>query len=207
MAALRISLRSSRKFPSSLSFSSSVISVPRGRIRQSLSVPLQQGCAKSAEPSHCLESIFPVQSQTARAYSSCKGVLSPNENNENSDGSPSSSLSNLFHSEDQAPFCPINGTAHSDPGYAVDHQDDPPSLPGQRAFVECDRAALIDLFTTHAQDCSVSGKHLDREGLAKIMKAVGENADEETIERVFSAADVSGDGLIQLEVSEQKVTL
>ena len=204
VAALRISLRSSRKFTSS-----SVISVPRGRIRQPLSVPLQQGCAKSVGLSHCSEdSSFPVQSQTTRAYSSCKGVLSPN--NENSDGSPSSSsssLSNLFHSEDQAPFCPINGTAHSDPGYAVDHQDDPPSLPGQRAFVECDRAALIDLFTTHAQDCSVSGKHLDREGLAKIMKAVGENANEETIERVFSAADVSGDGLIQLEVSEQKVTL
>jgi hypothetical protein len=134
-----------------------------------------------------------TQNRSQRCWYSSSRTLSEKDtsNNQNDD------LAGLFPAEPVA--CPINGSFSDDLGYAVDHQDDP-SLPGQRAFVECDRAALIDLFTTHARDCSVSGRHLDRDGLAKIMKAVGENADDATIDKVFSAADVSGDGLIQLEV-------
>jgi hypothetical protein len=74
-------------------------------------------------------------------------------------------------------------------------------LAGSRAFVDCDRTALIDLFHQYAKDCDVSGKHLDRKGLASILKAVGENPPKSVVDQLFQAADVSGDGLIQLEVS------
>ena len=76
-------------------------------------------------------------------------------------------------------------------------------LAGSRAFVECDRTALIDLFDQYAKLCDVSGKHLDRKGLSSILKAVGENPQKSVIDQLFKAADVSGDGLIQLEVRHE----
>jgi hypothetical protein len=78
-------------------------------------------------------------------------------------------------------------------------------LAGSRAFVDCDRTALIDLFDQYAKGCDVSGKHLDRKGLTSILKAVGENPQKSVIDQLFMAADVSGDGLIQLEVRQVMV--
>ena len=79
-------------------------------------------------------------------------------------------------------------------------EDEEAPLPGSRAFVECDRAALIDLFHKYAVNCDVSGRYLDREGLGSILKAVGENPDPETLERLFRTADMNGDGSIEVEV-------
>lgn len=70
--------------------------------------------------------------------------------------------------------------------------------PGSRAFVECDRNALIDLFHKYAVDCDVSGRYLDLEGLRKLLRAVGENLDQATLERLFATADINGDGTIEL---------
>ena len=79
-----------------------------------------------------------------------------------------------------------------------EHSLAPP--PGSRAFVECDRNALIDLFHKYAVDCDVSGRYLDLEGLRKLLKAVGENLDQATLERLFATADINGDGTIELNV-------
>jgi hypothetical protein len=73
-------------------------------------------------------------------------------------------------------------------------------LPGSRAFVECDRNALIDLFHKYAVDCDIDGRYLDLEGLRKLLRAVGENLDQATLERLFETADINGDGSIELDV-------
>ena len=80
------------------------------------------------------------------------------------------------------------------------HLIDKSSEPGSKAFVECDRAALIDLFNEYAKNCDVEGCHLDRDGLKSILRSVGENADDDTVEHLFRLADDSGDDLIQLDV-------
>lgn len=76
-------------------------------------------------------------------------------------------------------------------------------LPGSKAFVECDRAAVIDLFHKHATECETTDRRfLDRNGLRAIIEAVGESADDETLERLFQTADVDPhDGVIELDVS------
>lgn len=71
---------------------------------------------------------------------------------------------------------------------------------GGKAFVECDRAAVIDLFQKHAVNCDVSGRYLDREGLTKVLRAVGENADPETVEKLFKFADIKQNGVIGIDV-------
>ena len=73
--------------------------------------------------------------------------------------------------------------------------------PGSRAFVECEREALIDLFHRYASDCDTMGRYLDRDGLASILRAVGETTDDETLEKLFQTADINGDGTIELDVS------
>jgi len=73
-------------------------------------------------------------------------------------------------------------------------------LPGSKAFVECDRNALIDLFHKFAVDCDKSGRYLNLEGLRKLLKAVGEHLDQATLERLFQAADMDGNGNIELTV-------
>jgi Ca2+-binding EF-hand superfamily protein len=83
----------------------------------------------------------------------------------------------------------------------VDDEDLPP---GSRAFVECDRAALIDLFQKHAVNCDTSGRYLDRDGLGAILRTVGENPDQETLEQLFQTADINGDGSIELDVRRKK---
>jgi Ca2+-binding EF-hand superfamily protein len=85
----------------------------------------------------------------------------------------------------------------------VDDEDLPP---GSRAFVECDREALIDMFHKYAVNCDISGRYLNRDGLGAILRAVGEDPDQETLERLFRTADINGDGSIELEVRRKKGT-
>jgi hypothetical protein len=80
----------------------------------------------------------------------------------------------------------------------VDHSNETPLL-GSKAFVECDRTAVIDLFHKHAKTCDISGRFLDRDGLSKVLRAVGENADTETVEHLFQFADLKQSGVIKLD--------
>jgi hypothetical protein len=83
--------------------------------------------------------------------------------------------------------------------------DAPPAgdaeLPGSKAFLECDRAAVIDLFHKYSVYCDDDGDHLNKEGLRQILQAVGENQDEDTLDRLYEAADLDGNGVIELNVS------
>lgn len=47
----------------------------------------------------------------------------------------------------------------------------------------------------------MSGKHMDKKRLGDLLRAIGENPDEETLDRLFTVADESGDGIIELEAS------
>jgi hypothetical protein len=67
---------------------------------------------------------------------------------------------------------------------------------GSKAFVDCDREAIIDLFQEYAKE----GPFLSRQSLAAILKAIGECSDEEIVNKLFEAADENGDGVIELEV-------
>lgn len=80
------------------------------------------------------------------------------------------------------------------------HEEESSASPGSRAFVECDRNALLDLFYKYAKECSVSGKSLDKPGLAKLLKAVGEHLEEAELEELFQASDLDNSGAIDLEV-------
>jgi hypothetical protein len=75
---------------------------------------------------------------------------------------------------------------------------------GSKAFVDCDREAIVDLFRKYAVDCDVSGRYMDKERLADLLRAVGENPNQETIDRLFAVADENGDGAIELDVRRQK---
>ena len=93
------------------------------------------------------------------------------------------------------PRKPVFGVGDTDPETLQ------PSLPGSRAFVDCDRAAVIDLFHQYAVTSNgTKDKYLDRQGLASILKAVGENPDAETLERLYLNADADGNGMIELDV-------
>eukprot|EP00538_Stauroneis_constricta_P002364 CAMPEP_0119553528 /NCGR_PEP_ID=MMETSP1352-20130426/6260_1 /TAXON_ID=265584 /ORGANISM="Stauroneis constricta, Strain CCMP1120" /LENGTH=490 /DNA_ID=CAMNT_0007599959 /DNA_START=238 /DNA_END=1710 /DNA_ORIENTATION=+ len=75
--------------------------------------------------------------------------------------------------------------------------------PGSKAFlVECNREALIDLFHKFANDCEMTSgdKYLDRAGLHKVLKSVGESYyTEQMLDDLFQIADLSKNGLISLE--------
>lgn len=80
--------------------------------------------------------------------------------------------------------------------------DDSPSStaqkPGSKAFIlESDRLALVDLFRKHASP--EDPQTLDREALGLVLEAVGETPDEKTLDRIFRAADLDGNGTIDLE--------
>jgi hypothetical protein len=85
--------------------------------------------------------------------------------------------------------------------FVHDDDEDGELPPGSKAFVECDREAIIDLFYKFAVNCDVSGKFLDKERLGDLLRTVGENPDQITIDRLFSVADINGDGVIELDVS------
>eukprot|EP00339_Tiarina_fusa_P017771 CAMPEP_0117008202 /NCGR_PEP_ID=MMETSP0472-20121206/7801_1 /TAXON_ID=693140 ORGANISM="Tiarina fusus, Strain LIS" /NCGR_SAMPLE_ID=MMETSP0472 /ASSEMBLY_ACC=CAM_ASM_000603 /LENGTH=392 /DNA_ID=CAMNT_0004710173 /DNA_START=114 /DNA_END=1292 /DNA_ORIENTATION=+ len=79
-----------------------------------------------------------------------------------------------------------------------DKDEDKEVLPGSKAFLECDRAAVIDLFHKYSVYCDDDGDHLDKEGLRQILQAVGENPDQATLDQLYEAADLDGNGVIEL---------
>lgn len=89
---------------------------------------------------------------------------------------------------------PSNRVADHSP---LDNED----LPlGSKAFVECDRDAIVDLFRKFAVNCDVTGRYMDKERLGDLLRAVGENPNQQTIDRLFAVADENGDGAIELDV-------
>jgi len=90
-----------------------------------------------------------------------------------------------------------SGPANRSSDVALLSQEEAPL--GSKAFVDCDRYAIMDLFHKFAVNCDVTGKHMDKERLGDLLRAIGENPDEETIDRLFTLADENGDGTIELE--------
>lgn len=90
---------------------------------------------------------------------------------------------------------------------ADDDTNKSPQPPGSKAFMlESDRHALVDLFKKHA--ASKNPRCLDRKALALVLKAIGENPDEATLEKIFQDADLDGNGVIDLEeflISSDKI--
>eukprot|EP00980_Cylindrotheca_fusiformis_P024204 scaffold11634_cov109-Cylindrotheca_fusiformis.AAC.7 len=72
--------------------------------------------------------------------------------------------------------------------------------PGSKAFVECDRDAIVDLFRKYAVNCDSSGRCMDKQRLGDLLRAIGENPNQQTLDRLFAAADENGDGVIELHV-------
>jgi hypothetical protein len=75
---------------------------------------------------------------------------------------------------------------------------------GSKAYVDCDREAIVDLFHKYAVNCDVSGRGIDKERLGDLLRAVGENPNQKTIDRLFAVADEDGNGVIELDVRRQK---
>jgi hypothetical protein len=84
------------------------------------------------------------------------------------------------------------------------------SVPGSQAFVDCELYALVDLFDKYAfmqpSDDTVaslsSNKFINRDGLKRLLHAVGESPTEDMLEKLFEEADADGNGVIDLDVSD-----
>jgi len=85
------------------------------------------------------------------------------------------------------------------------YHSSPPSEPGSLAFAAGELAAVSDLFFRYAntsdggidQDGS---SFLTPSGVRKMLSSIGENPDDATFEKLFHAADLNGDGKLQLHV-------
>lgn len=83
------------------------------------------------------------------------------------------------------------------------YHSSPPSEPGSLAFAAGELAAVSDLFFRYAntsdggidQDGS---SFLTPSGVRKMLSSIGENPDDATFEKLFHAADLNGDGKLQL---------
>lgn len=64
---------------------------------------------------------------------------------------------------------------------------------GSRAFLPSELPAVSDLFSDFAH-----GGTLDKSGLAKLLKAVGEMPDQAMLDDLFAAADTDGSGLLDI---------
>ncbi|KAL3935978.1 MAG: hypothetical protein SGBAC_008604, partial [Bacillariaceae sp.] len=53
-----------------------------------------------------------------------------------------------------------------------------------------------------AVNCDVSGKYIDKERLGDLLRAIGENPDEKTLDSMYLIADENGDGNIELDVGD-----
>lgn len=53
-----------------------------------------------------------------------------------------------------------------------------------------------------ALNCDVSGKYMDKERLGDLLRAIGENPDEKTLDSMFLVADERKNGIIELDVSD-----
>jgi len=71
--------------------------------------------------------------------------------------------------------------------------------PGSVAFAECETAAMTDLFHSFAQSDCTGSKYLTLRGVRDLLVSIGERPDEETLIRIFTAADTSKNGKLSLD--------
>jgi hypothetical protein len=79
------------------------------------------------------------------------------------------------------------------------------TMPGSRAFLDCELFALVDLFDKYALPldtvASNNSKFINRDGLKRLMNAVGESPTEEMLQKMFEEADTDDNGVVDLDVS------
>jgi hypothetical protein len=73
--------------------------------------------------------------------------------------------------------------------------------PGSLAFADCEYDAVTDLFASFAKTDDSGLKYLDLEGARELLNSIGERPDEETLRKLYKAADMDGNGVIELHVS------
>lgn len=73
-------------------------------------------------------------------------------------------------------------------------------VPGSVAFAECETTAITDLFFQFARNCeNVEGEHyLSFEDVRELLNSIGERPDEETLRKLFEAADTKKDNKLSL---------
>lgn len=67
--------------------------------------------------------------------------------------------------------------------------------PGFKAFADVEYEAMVDLFHHHAKEKG----HLDRDGIARLLKSIGTSSTEETLDEIFQTGDLDGNGVISLD--------
>lgn len=70
--------------------------------------------------------------------------------------------------------------------------------PGSVAFADCEQAAIVDLFSAFAKTNEEGLKYLDLDGIRELLQNIGENPDERTLHRLFTASDLDGNGVVEL---------
>ena len=68
---------------------------------------------------------------------------------------------------------------------------------GSRAFLDSELPAVVDLFRDHA--CATTGELNSPRDLGGLLREIGEQPDEATLERLFALADTDGSGGIDLD--------
>lgn len=105
-----------------------------------------------------------------------------------------------FHAtstESETPFVEQPATAHT-----AAHATSVDQKPGSKAFAACEVDAMVDLFYYHAQDIESDGKSvkcLAPEGVAELLKSIGEKGCDTTVQHIFKQADKDGNGYIDLD--------
>lgn len=76
------------------------------------------------------------------------------------------------------------------------------SKPGSIAFAECETAAITDLFYQFAKESNDKGEEghyfLSLGGVRELLNSIGERPDEQTLKRLYKAADTNRDGKLSL---------
>lgn len=113
-----------------------------------------------------------------------------------------------FHYKDSRPYSstatvPFQHDAADSP--SKNSRPKSATVPGSRAFVECELYALVDLFDKYALPldtvASNRSKFVNQDGLQRLMNAVGESPSDRMLKKLFEAADADGNGVIDLDVS------
>ena len=98
----------------------------------------------------------------------------------------------------------ISSTTSTNYRHQVNDNDPKPSTassPGSKAFIDCERMALIDLFDKHAiaslKDDD-NNKYINEDGLTQLLNAVGEKPTPAMLKQMFEQADLDGNGAIDL---------
>jgi hypothetical protein len=76
--------------------------------------------------------------------------------------------------------------------------------PGSLAFADCEYDAVTDLLASFAKTDQSGLQYLDLEGARELLNSIGERPDEETLRKLYQAADMDGNGVIELHVSMRK---